>query len=215
MQCGRPGFDPWVGKIPWRRERLPTPVFWLGEFHGLCSPWGRKEADTTKQQLHSSSRAFRRKPPVSPLSGFLCFSRSHLAELWTASCCHLPLLLPPPPVSRVSYLVLLGPLLPRLFSSSQSVHGLACLWFSDMSRTWSRSLRSRCPRVLCVHLYTCGWDYHRSPWQPEGLGRDQRPTEHAWSLGMVLTEREVALHGTPEQEWARAGISTSCVWSTV
>ena len=28
LQCGRPGFDPWVGKIPWRRERLPTPVFW-------------------------------------------------------------------------------------------------------------------------------------------------------------------------------------------
>jgi len=22
----RPSFDPWVGKIPWRRERLPTPV---------------------------------------------------------------------------------------------------------------------------------------------------------------------------------------------
>ena len=28
LQCGKPGFDPWVGKIPWRRERLPTPVFW-------------------------------------------------------------------------------------------------------------------------------------------------------------------------------------------
>ena len=38
----RPGFDPWVGKISWTRERLPTPVFWPGEFHGLCSPWGRK-----------------------------------------------------------------------------------------------------------------------------------------------------------------------------
>ena len=25
----------WVGKIPWRRERLPTPVFWPGEFQGL------------------------------------------------------------------------------------------------------------------------------------------------------------------------------------
>ena len=25
------GFDPWVGKIPWRRERLPTPVFWPGD----------------------------------------------------------------------------------------------------------------------------------------------------------------------------------------
>ena len=42
-----PGFDPWVGKIPWRRERLPTPVFWPGEFHGLYSPWGRKESHTT------------------------------------------------------------------------------------------------------------------------------------------------------------------------
>ena len=41
-------FNPWFGKIPWRRERLPTPVFWPGEFHGLCSPWGRKESDTTK-----------------------------------------------------------------------------------------------------------------------------------------------------------------------
>ena len=35
LQCGTPGFDPWVGKIPWRRERLPTPVFWPREFHGL------------------------------------------------------------------------------------------------------------------------------------------------------------------------------------
>ena len=34
---GRPGFDSWVGKIPWRRERLPTPVFWPGEFHRLYS----------------------------------------------------------------------------------------------------------------------------------------------------------------------------------
>ena len=36
-------------KIPWRRERLPTPVFWPGEFHGLYSPWGRKESDTTER----------------------------------------------------------------------------------------------------------------------------------------------------------------------
>ena len=30
---------------PWRRERLPTPVFWPGELHGLYSPWIRKESD--------------------------------------------------------------------------------------------------------------------------------------------------------------------------
>ena len=34
---------------PWRRERLPTPVFWPGEFHGLYSPWGLKESDMTEQ----------------------------------------------------------------------------------------------------------------------------------------------------------------------
>ena len=36
--CGRSGFNLWVGKISWRRERLSTPVFWPGEFHGLHSP---------------------------------------------------------------------------------------------------------------------------------------------------------------------------------
>ena len=30
LQCGRPGFDPWIGKIPWRREWLPTPLFCSG-----------------------------------------------------------------------------------------------------------------------------------------------------------------------------------------
>ena len=45
LQCGKPGFDPWVEKIPWRRERLPTPVFWPGESHGPCSPCGHKELD--------------------------------------------------------------------------------------------------------------------------------------------------------------------------
>ena len=47
----RPGFDPWVGKMPWKRDKLPfqpIPVFWPGEFHGLYSPWGRKESDTTE-----------------------------------------------------------------------------------------------------------------------------------------------------------------------
>ena len=48
---GRPGFDPWVGKSPLRRDRLPTPVFWPRKFHGLYSPWGRKELDMTEQEF--------------------------------------------------------------------------------------------------------------------------------------------------------------------
>jgi len=34
LQCRRSRFSPWVGKIPWRRKWLPTPVFLLREFHG-------------------------------------------------------------------------------------------------------------------------------------------------------------------------------------
>ena len=37
LQCGRTGFDPWVGKIPWRKAWQPTPVFLPGESHGQKS----------------------------------------------------------------------------------------------------------------------------------------------------------------------------------
>ena len=56
LQCRRPGFNPWVGKIPWRRKWQLTPVLLPGKFHGLrslvgYSPWGHKELDMT-EQLH-------------------------------------------------------------------------------------------------------------------------------------------------------------------
>ena len=38
-RCGRGGFDPWVGKSPWRRAWQPTPVFLPGESHGQKSLW--------------------------------------------------------------------------------------------------------------------------------------------------------------------------------
>ena len=49
--CKRRGFDPWMGKILWRRGWQPTPVFLPGESHGQrrlsgYSPWGRKELAT-------------------------------------------------------------------------------------------------------------------------------------------------------------------------
>ena len=61
LQCRRPRFSPWVGKIPWRREWQHTPVFLPGEFHGQMilldySPWGLKESDMTEWRavlLHS------------------------------------------------------------------------------------------------------------------------------------------------------------------
>ena len=46
--AGDPGLIPGLGRFPWRRERLLTAVFWPREFHGLYSPWGCKESDTTE-----------------------------------------------------------------------------------------------------------------------------------------------------------------------
>ena len=37
LQCERPGFDPWVGKIPWKRKWQPTPVLLPGKSHGRRS----------------------------------------------------------------------------------------------------------------------------------------------------------------------------------
>ena len=57
--CERPGFDPWVGKMPWRRAWQPTPVFLPGESHGQrslagSSPQGHK-VRANQQLTHSPS----------------------------------------------------------------------------------------------------------------------------------------------------------------
>jgi len=46
-------WETWVGKILWRRKRLPSPVFLPEKFHGQrrlegYSPWGHKESDTAE-----------------------------------------------------------------------------------------------------------------------------------------------------------------------
>ena len=53
LKCGKPRFDSWIGKFPWRRAWQPTPVFLPGESHGQRNlvgygPWGLKELDTTE-----------------------------------------------------------------------------------------------------------------------------------------------------------------------
>ena len=58
-RCKRHRFDPWVGKILWRRKWQPSPVSWPGKSHGQRSlvghsPWGCREWDTTeRRQTHA------------------------------------------------------------------------------------------------------------------------------------------------------------------
>ena len=57
--AGDLGSIPGLGRFPWRRKRLPTPVFWPGELHGLYGPWGRKELDTAERlSLSDQSKLF-------------------------------------------------------------------------------------------------------------------------------------------------------------
>ena len=77
LQCGRPGFNPWVGKISWRRNWQPTPVLLPGKSHGHRSlvgyrPWGCKESDTT-EWLHFPLNERTRKPRKC-LDALLCCS---------------------------------------------------------------------------------------------------------------------------------------------
>ena len=58
-RCRRPGFNPWVGKIPWRRKWQLTPAFLPGKFHGQrglvgYSPWGCEEPDTNEHSQHTA-----------------------------------------------------------------------------------------------------------------------------------------------------------------
>ena len=69
-QCRRhksPGFDPWVGKIPWRRAWQLTPVFLFGEFMdggalAGYSPDGHKESDTTEVTEYARMKCL--SPPL-------------------------------------------------------------------------------------------------------------------------------------------------------
>ena len=72
LQCRRPGADPQVRKILWRRTWQPTPVFLPGKPHEQRSlagygPWGCKESDTTERLTHTMSPPFWTSlPPPTP-----------------------------------------------------------------------------------------------------------------------------------------------------
>ena len=128
MQCGRPEFNPWGGKIPWRREMLPTPVFWPGGFHGLYSPWGCKEWDTTftfflstktmLSQLTEESNPFQKLQSFSSVQSLTCvrlfatpWTAAHQASLSITNSWSLLKLMSIESVMPSSHLILCRPLL--------------------------------------------------------------------------------------------------------
>ena len=60
--CKRYGFNPWVGKVPWRRKWHPTPVLLPGESHEPkslvgYSSWARRESDMNEETWHTGTVA--------------------------------------------------------------------------------------------------------------------------------------------------------------
>ena len=61
--------ETWVqslgGEDPLEKRKATTPVFWPGEFHGMYSPWGHKESNTTERlSLHLEHGQERSWPEV-------------------------------------------------------------------------------------------------------------------------------------------------------
>ena len=81
-QCRRPG----LGKIPWRREWLPTPVYlawkiaWTEEPGGLPSPQGCKELDTCSNK---------EEPPGKPQDSFDAGKKIIVPSPWVPKACHI------------------------------------------------------------------------------------------------------------------------------
>ena len=46
------GFDPWVGKMPWRKKWQPPPIFLTGKSHGRGVWWSRVHG-VTKRVRHN------------------------------------------------------------------------------------------------------------------------------------------------------------------
>ena len=125
LQCRRPEFNPWVRKIPWRREWLPTPVFLPGVSHGQrglagYSPWGHKESDTT-EQLTLSPSLFH-VPDRQPY--WLVLLGSHY--IYTP--CHVTLLFSP----TMEWAVCLSPWLWAPFQDVSKCY--RCWWLGEFAR---------------------------------------------------------------------------------
>ena len=135
-------FDPWVGKIPWRRAWQPTPVFLPGESHGQrsladYSPWGCKVLDVTQQLRTHTRRCAYCSPlplPGAPACSFLLAGGAPPCLLRFSGLHHLI----PGAFSNVHILFLLG-FLPR-HSSVGSIISTSSSLLVALSLSISREL---------------------------------------------------------------------------
>ena len=173
----RPRFDPWMGKIPWRREWQPTLVLLPGEFHGQSSLvgdslWNSKKSFTTEQLTFLYFPSRKQCPWISWLQSSstvileLRKTKSVTVSTFPPSICHEVIRLdatilvfecwilkqlfqsPLPPSST-------GFLVPLHFLPLEwySLHIWGCWYFSQQSLFQPGISRD----ILCIHVKWAGW----------------------------------------------------------
>ena len=114
--------ETWVQSLswedPWRRESLPTPVFWPGELHGLYIPWSHKESDITERLSLSLSGFLSNKDCFSWTPLVIKQSRTNLRPCGPCGRCHL------------------GP-----WTSHRGPTLVPCVFLFDVTTGWSLSWR--------------------------------------------------------------------------
>ena len=140
LQCGRLRFNPWVGKISWRRELatlssiLVWRIPWTEELGGY-SPWGHKESDMTEWIT------------VSCLLGFYFLTRSGEEAGWVLLVLRL---------AHCRYISLPTPAALLLEPSSWRV-------WRDLLK-WGQNKITFCPSIKCINyrvlLYFLGWRFN-------------------------------------------------------
>ena len=72
VQCRRHKFNPWVGKIPWKKKWRPTPVFLTGKSHGQPRGHNRVRHNlATKQQQTTTKDRLKFYPLAAPVNVIL------------------------------------------------------------------------------------------------------------------------------------------------
>ena len=99
-RCKRCGFDPWIGKIPWRKKWHPTPVFLPGELHGQRNLMGYSHG-VAKSWTWLNIRAFIHSFNPHIKKSHLWSSTSRL-ERHLAYICPFPSYIPPEHVQNSS-----------------------------------------------------------------------------------------------------------------
>ena len=139
----RPGFDSWVGKIPWRRKWQSTPALLPGKSHGRrsltgYSPGGCKESDTT-EQINFHFQSFPASGPC-PMSWLFASGGQSVGA--SASALVLPMSIQSWfPLGWTSLISLLSKGLSKVFSTTtvqkhQFFGALPSLWSSSHIYTW-------------------------------------------------------------------------------